>query len=91
MTFVTGIERRAFARGRAEGLAAARTEAIAAGIAKAAAQLARKLLGEPSDEASAWLAQYVTKATPDEIVDRLLEVKSWKELLAAGDPAGGEA
>ena len=83
MTFVTGIERRALARGIAEGKAEGKAEVVG--------QLACKRLGKPSEAAVAWLARFVTETDLDALLDRLLVVESWEDLLAGAHPAERKA
>jgi predicted transposase YdaD len=86
-----GILRRGEAKGRAEGEAKGRAEGRAEGeadgIREALLISGRKKLGPPDENAVAKLAEIHDLDRLKLLLERILDVSSWDELLASGEPA----
>ena len=77
-----GILRKGEAKGRAEG----RAEGEAEGIREALLISGRKKLGPPDEKTSARLAEIHDLDRIKLLLEHVLDVSSWDELLAPGDP-----
>jgi predicted transposase YdaD len=76
-----GILRKGEAKGRAEG----RAEGEAEGIRKALFIHGRKKLGPPDEETAARIAEIHDLDRLERLLERILDVSSWDELLAPAD------
>jgi predicted transposase YdaD len=82
-TVYQGILRRGEAEGRAEG----RAEGEAEGIREALLIQGRKKLGAPDEKMSARLAEIHDLDGLKLLLERILDVSSWDELLPPADPS----
>jgi predicted transposase YdaD len=82
-----GILRKGEAKGRAEGEAKGRAEGEAEGIREALLIQGRKKLGPPDEKTSAQIAEIRDLDRLKLLLERILDVSSWDELLAPGDPS----
>ena len=82
-----GILRKGEAKGRAEGEAKGRAEGEAEGIREALLIQGRKKLGPPDEKTGARLAEIHDLQHLKLLLERILDVSSWNELLDRGDPS----
>jgi hypothetical protein len=75
------------AKGRAEGEAKGRAEGEAEGIREALLIQGRKKLGPPDEKTGARLAEIHDLQHLKLLLERMLDVSSWNELLDPGDPS----
>jgi predicted transposase YdaD len=79
-----------FAKGEAKGLAEGRAEGFAEGrteeARQAVLQLGRKKLGQPDEEVRMRIAAIADVDRLNSLLERILEVASWEELLSSPLP-----
>jgi predicted transposase YdaD len=80
-----GILRKGEAKGEAKGRAEGRAEGEARGIRKALLIQGRRKLGQPDEKTSAQVAEIQDLDRLERLLERILDVSSWDELLAPDD------
>jgi hypothetical protein len=75
-----------FAKGLAEGRAEGRAEGAAEEARQTLLRLGRKKLGQPDERVEAEIAAMTDREQLDQLLDRVLDVSTWDELLTPLDP-----
>ena len=73
-----------FSKGEAKGEARGRAEGEALGLAEALLRLGRRKLGQPEERVEAEIMAITDLERLGQLLDRVLYVKSWDELMAPG-------